>query len=76
MKKYVKAAVGPYGNSINVEYSRMTDLKKSLQHAYDILEEMDDETFQLCDGEALIDDLDTAIREVDSRIQWYNGLEK
>ena len=45
-------------------------LQRSLQDAYDVLENMNDETFQACDGEALIDDLDVAIREVSSAMEW------
>ena len=70
----VKAATGPYGNNINVQYGRMMQLRRSLQDAYDILENMDDETFHVCDGEALMDDLDTAIHEIVAAMDWVKGL--
>ncbi len=70
MKRQIKSATGPYGNQINVNIEKMEDLRGYLQLAYDILEEMDDETFQLADGEALMNDLDTAIREVNDSIRF------
>ena len=70
MKRQIKSVTGPYGNNINVNIEKMEDLKGYLQLAYDILEEMDDATFQLADGEALLDDLDTAIRELNESIKF------
>lgn len=70
MKKQVKAARGPYGNEINVNINSLKELANHLQDAYDCLDEMDDDTFALADGEALINDLDTAIREVVSAIKF------
>ena len=74
MKRQIKSATGPYGNQINVNIQKLEDLRGYLQLAYDTLEELDDESFQLADGEALMDDLDTAIREVNDGIKFaQNG---
>ena len=75
MKRQIKSATGPYGNDVSIEYNKALELKKHLQAAFDILEEMDDETFNACDGEALIDDLDVAIHEVESTLKFARGLE-
>ncbi len=75
MKRQIKAAVGPYGNNVDVQYNKVFQLKRSLRAAYDILEDMDDDTFNACDGEALIDDLDTALHEVDTVLRFARGEE-
>lgn len=75
MKRQITAAVGPYGNNVDVQYSKVYQLKRALRTAYDTLEDMDDNTFNACDGEALIDDLDIALREVDSVLRFVRGEE-
>lgn len=75
MKRQITAAVGPYGNNVNVDVEKMQDLRGYLQLAFDTLEEMDDQTFNAVDGEALIDDLDIAIHEVRDSIKFAKGLE-
>lgn len=75
MKRQVKAAVGPYGNNINVNIGKLEDLRGYLRLAYDTIDEMDDETFQaIGDGEQLSDDLDVYIRELDYSIKFLHGL--
>ena len=59
-----------YGNTIKVNSLRV--LQRKLQEAYNIVEDLDDETFQaLGDGETLVDDLDTYIREIAQTIKDY-----
>lgn len=45
-------------------------LQQTLQAAFDMLEEMDDETFQVINGESIADDLDVTIRELDVAADW------
>ncbi len=74
MKRQIRSATGPYGNNVNVNMEQMQILRNALKTAYNTLEEMDDDTFNACDGEGIIDDIDTALREVDSAIKFVKGL--
>ena len=75
MKKQIKAAVGPYGNNINVDIEKLEDLRGYLRLAYDAIDEMDDETFQaIGDGEQLSDDLGIYLRELDSQIKMLHNM--
>ena len=75
MKRQIKAAVGPYGNQINVDIRELINLKNYLQKAYDTLDFIDDETFQaIGDGEQMSDDLDTYIRELDTTIDMLKKM--
>ncbi len=63
-------AKGPYGNKLNVNTYKLRNLQKKLQEVYDLVEDLDDETFQaLGDGETLVDDLDTYIHEIATTIK-------
>lgn len=48
-------------------------LKRALQKAWDILEGMDDETYQVVQGESIIEDLDIHIRTCAEAVTWING---
>lgn len=75
MKRVVRAAVGPYGNQINVNIGKLEDLRGYLQLAYDTIDEMDDETFQaIGDGEQLSSDLDIYIRELYTTIDMLHRM--
>lgn len=75
MKRQIKAAVGPYGNQINVDVRELTNLKNYLQKAYDTLDFLDDETFQaIGDGEQMSEDLDIYIRELDTTIDMLKKM--
>ena len=75
MKRQIKAAVGPYGNQINVDVRELINLKNYLQKAYDTLDFIDDETFQaIGDGEQMSNDLDVYIRELDTTIDMLKKM--
>jgi len=75
MKRQIKAAVGPYGNQINVDVRELINLKNYLQKAYDTLDFIDDETFQaIGDGEQMSEDLDIYIRELDTTIDMLKKM--
>ena len=75
MKRQITASkIGPYGNNISINVSKADMLADALRQAYDALEEMDDETFQAVDGEAMMNDIDDYLREVSSVIEWYDSL--
>ena len=71
----VAAKRGLGGDSVSIDVNMAEELQKSLQRAYDILESMDDETFQAVDGEPMIEDLNTYIMEVASAKSTYLGME-
>lgn len=75
MKRQIRSATGPYGNTVNVNLKQMELLRSTLQKAYDILEDMDDDTFNACDGEALINDLDIAVHEVATAVDTVKSFE-
>lgn len=74
MKKLIKVQAttrkGPYGNTISVNTAKMNQLGTALRKVYDILYEMDDDTFQLVDGENMLSDVEDYIREVSDAIDF------
>ena len=74
MKRQIKSSyIGPYGNKLNIDIEKLSDLKGYLQLAYDTCEEMDDETFQaIGDGESLVDDLDIYVHELQTTLNMLN----
>ena len=74
MKRQISAARGPYGNEINVNTNALVLLQRTLQDAYDIIEELDDETFQAAQLETLVEELDISIREIRDTIKFARSL--
>ena len=76
-RRAIKASyVGLGGNEINMDRKAIVALSQALRSAFDILEEMDDETFQaLGDGESLYADLEVYTHELADTLGMIDGLD-
>lgn len=71
----IKAATGLSGSEISINTRKVEQIQKALQTAYDLIEELDDDSFQATQGENMMDDLDIWIRQCDYTIRWAKGEE-
>lgn len=51
-------------NAEGVDLKKMYELQNRLQSAYNYLTDLDDKTYEACDGDALMNDLDTYVRQL------------